>query len=284
MYGQIKRCYIMSGFHLIAASCAVSNGPITTLMKKIKSEPRYLWLRAQLEEEIRSGKYAVGGLMPKEEEFAKQYEVSRHTVREAMRGLVDSGMVERYPRRGTFVKAAEPNQQNQKFVAGVANVHDVLQYTEQTRLSILLRSRETIPLSLSKELDAPDTATKKEWTRFICCRWRADSDTPIGFSNLYVLPEHERIGEAVEREGGSVFALLETEFQVRVHRVWQKIEAALMPEAAPFALRDDHGAPALRLLRAYYDKSGEMLTFSDNYFLSDRFQLIAQWEHAPRRD
>lgn len=250
-------------------------------MKKNKAEPRYLWLRAQLEEEIRSGKYTVGGLMPKEEEFAKQYEVSRHTVREAMRGLVQSGMIERFPRRGTFVRATEPVLENQKFVAGVVNVHDVLQYSAQTRLNILLRSRETVPPSLAKELDVPEAATHKEWIRFICCRWRADNDTPIGFSNLYVLPEHEKIGDSVEREGGSIFTLLETEFKVHVQRVWQKIEATLMPEAAPFALRDNHGAPALRLLRAYYDKSGKMLTFSDNYFLSDRFQLIAQWEHAP---
>lgn len=249
-------------------------------MKNFKAEPRYLWLRGQLEEEIRSGEYAVGARMPNEEELAKQFEVSRHTVREAMRGLVNSGMVERSPRRGTFVSASEPVQENQKFVAGVANVHDVLQYSAKTRLSILLRSQETIPLSLAKELDAPKAATNMAWIQFICCRWRADSETSIGFSNLYVLPEHESLGEAVERGGGSIFTLLETEFQVRVHRVWQKIEATLMPEAAPYALRDNHGAPALRLLRAYYDKSGKMLTFSDNYFLSDRFQLIAQWEHT----
>lgn len=236
----------------------------------------------QLEKDIRSGKYAVGELMPKEELLAAQYQVSRHTVREAMRGLVDAGMVERFPRRGSFVRAVEPVIKDQKFVAGVANVHDVLQYTAQTRLAILLRSRVGIPTELVKDLGVEDP--QPDWIRFVCCRLQAENGALIGFSNLYVLPEHESIGEAVEQGGGSVsvFGLLESEFHVPVRRVWQKIEAALMPEEAPFALRNNQGAPALRLLRAYYDENGGMLTFSDNYFLSDRFQLISQWEHSGR--
>lgn len=247
-----------------------------------KSVPRYLKLRMELEEDIRSGKYAVGELMPKEELLATQFQVSRHTVREAMRGLVDAGMVERFPRRGSFVKATKPVAEDQKFVAGVANAHDVLQYTALTRLTILLRSRMAIPPKLLKDLGIEDP--KCDWIRFVCCRWQADNNSLIGFLNLYVLPEHESIGEAVEHGDGrvSIFGLLDSEFHAPVRRVWQKIEATVMPEEAPFALRNNHGAPALRLLRAYYDEHGRMLTFSDNYFLSDRFQLISQWEHTDR--
>lgn len=250
---------------------------MTTQIRQ-KTNHRYLQVRDAIEADIRSGKYAVGQLLPKEELLAETYEVSRQTIREAMRGLVDAGMVERFPRRGSFVKSIEPVVENQKFVAGVANVNDVLQYTAQTRLTILMRSRTAIPPALSKELNSD--GLQHDWIRFVCCRWLADN-TLIGFSNLYVLPEHESIGEAVEQGVGSVsvFGLLDSEFHEPVRRVWQKIEAAVMPEEAPFALRNNHGRPALRLLRAYYDQKGRMLTFSDNYFLSDRFQLISQWEH-----
>lgn len=243
-----------------------------------KANHRYMQVREAIEADIRSGKFAVGELLPKEELLAQTYKVSRHTIREAMRGLVDAGMVERYPRRGSFVKSTQPVVESPKFVAGVANVNDVLQYTAETRLSILMRSRTSIPAALSKELNS--AGLKHDWIRFMCCRWLLDN-TLIGFSNLYVLPEHESIGEAVQQGGGSVsvFGLLDSEFHEPVRRVWQKIEASLMPEEAPYALRNNQGSPALRLLRAYYDQQGKMLTFSDNYFLSDRFQLISQWEH-----
>jgi len=245
-----------------------------------KSSHRYLQVRDAIEADIRSGKYQVGELLPKEEVLAATYDVSRHTIREAMRGLVDAGMVERFPRRGSFVKSTEPVVESRKFVAGVSNVNDVLQYTAQTRLTILMRSRTQIPPAIAKELNSDGLS--HDWIRFVCCRWLPDN-TLIGFSNLYVLPEHESIGEAVEQGGGSVrvFGLLGSQFHVPVRRVWQKIEASLMPEEAPFALRNNHGRPALRLLRAYYGDDDRMLTFSDNYFLSDRFQLISQWEHDP---
>src|SRR5690606_4448509 len=95
-------------------------GTIYRDMTSTKTEPRYLQVRSALEADIQSGKYAVGELMPKEEVLAATYEVSRHTIREAMRGLVAAGMVERFARRGSFVKASQPVEKHQKFVAGVA--------------------------------------------------------------------------------------------------------------------------------------------------------------------
>jgi len=251
-----------------------------------RNEPRYLQLRALIEGDIRSGTYPVGSLLPKEERLAERYGVSRHTVREALRGLVGAGMIERFPSRGTVVLASEPVVSVPKFVAGVANVHDVLQYTARTRLSILMRTRAALPPAVAEALGIAGTP-EAEWICFAGSRLSADDGTPIGCSNLYVQPRFETIGEAVERNGGSVFELLKTLFGVEVRRVWQKIEAALMPENAPFVFRDDGGLPALRMLRAYFDDTNTLLTFSDSYFLSDRFQLVSQWEYrdedGPRR-
>jgi len=246
-------------------------------MTASRTEPRYLQLRAAIEGEIRSGAYAVGSLLPKEEDLAQRHKVSRHTVREALRGLVAAGMIERFPSRGTVVTASHPVVSVPKFVAGVANVHDVLQYTAQTRLSILMRRRTRLPHQLAQELGVLEA--EREWVCFAGTRLSVVDDTPIGCSDLYVLPRFESIGEAVERQGGSVFELLKTQFDVEVRRVRQKIEAALMPEEAPFVFRDYTGMPALRMVRAYFDDDGAMLTFSDNYFLSDRFQLLSQWEY-----
>jgi len=243
--------------------------------KRTKSEPRYLWLRSLLERDIREAKYPVGALLPKEQELAATYQVSRHTVREAMRGLVADGMIERFPSKGTVVTARQPVRLAQKYAAGVSSLHDVLQYTAQTRLSILLRVQETLPAGIAQDIGAD---TQSPWVKFIATRWLSESDLPIGYALLYVRPEFEDVGAVVEKEGKSVLALLESMYGVVVRRVRQKIEATVMPDSAPFAFRDDIGKPALRMLRAYFDEQGTMLTFSDNYFPSDRFQLISEWQ------
>ena len=53
--------------------------------------------------EIVSGKYAVGQILPREEEFVETLDVSRGVVREALRVLASKGLVEARPKRGTQV-------------------------------------------------------------------------------------------------------------------------------------------------------------------------------------
>lgn len=52
---------------------------------------------------IVSGRYSVGSLLPKEEEFTEQLAAGRGVIREALRVLASKGLVEAKPRRGTIV-------------------------------------------------------------------------------------------------------------------------------------------------------------------------------------
>jgi GntR family transcriptional regulator len=65
-------------------------------------------LRAQVQE----GKFKPGDLFPAESELMHKYEVSRITVRSALDRLVKDGFIDRYPGRGSFVKALEPETRN----------------------------------------------------------------------------------------------------------------------------------------------------------------------------
>ena len=75
-------------------------------------EPQYTAVRRnklyerivqQFEMQILGGVLRPGDRLPTEGELGKRFEVSRTTIREAVRVLRDKGMVEIHPRRGTFV-------------------------------------------------------------------------------------------------------------------------------------------------------------------------------------
>ena len=70
--------------------------------------PRYQEIMAAISDDISSGRVAVGTRLPTEQELCAQHNAGRHTIREAIRGLVEAGMVERRPRLGTRVISAEP--------------------------------------------------------------------------------------------------------------------------------------------------------------------------------
>lgn len=58
---------------------------------------------AHIGKDIVRGNYAVGDILPREEEFVEQLEVGRGVVREALRVLASKGLVEARPKRGTQV-------------------------------------------------------------------------------------------------------------------------------------------------------------------------------------
>ena len=51
---------------------------------QIAGQPRYAQVAQALIEDIQAGRYPVGTLLPTEQELCRQFDISRHTVREAM--------------------------------------------------------------------------------------------------------------------------------------------------------------------------------------------------------
>jgi GntR family transcriptional regulator, transcriptional repressor for pyruvate dehydrogenase complex len=66
-------------------------------------------IAAYLEEELLSGRLPAGTRLPSERQLATRLRVSRPVVREVLRTLVERGLLEVSPGRGTFARAMEPN-------------------------------------------------------------------------------------------------------------------------------------------------------------------------------
>jgi GntR family transcriptional regulator len=79
-------------------------------MKLDRSSPMPLWaqLEAQLEQRLESGEFSER--FPTDTELVDEYQVSRHTVREAIRHLNRTGILRRERGRGTVVNRAEFEQ------------------------------------------------------------------------------------------------------------------------------------------------------------------------------
>ena len=69
----------------------------------MKNAPAYVKVYSRLKNEINKGTYPVGGFLPKECELEKIYQVSRTTVRNAVKILVQEGLVEVRQGSGTRV-------------------------------------------------------------------------------------------------------------------------------------------------------------------------------------
>jgi len=90
--------------------------PIPTIKRNSPFTLSYQ-LRQILEDMISSGKYKVGDSFPTEREIAKQFGVSRITVREAIGHLVHHGMLKRERGRGTFIAQPRTYEKINKLIS-----------------------------------------------------------------------------------------------------------------------------------------------------------------------
>lgn len=237
-------------------------------------QPRYAWLHQALLRDIRNGTYPVGSRLPTEAELGQRHGVSRHTVREAMRRLVDSGLVSRHTSGGTRVRASQPAT---PYVSALGSLKGLLDYNNTTRLEVLGASTVRMDPVLAGELRCEAGST---WLDLLARRHPSGQVAPMSCTHVYLRPEFGGIQAHLQGDHPSVYALLQRLYGQEVASVTQRIEATCMPAEALQLLDLAAGSPALRLLRSYYDGTERLLAASVNHYVADRFQLVTAWHRS----
>jgi GntR family transcriptional regulator len=90
---------------------------------------RYAALADTLIQSVQRGEYPVGGHLPTEAELCTVFGVSRSTVRQALRVLESSGLIERRQGSGTKVVASHAPV---RYVLSLASEADILRYASES--------------------------------------------------------------------------------------------------------------------------------------------------------
>jgi len=98
-----------------------------------KPQPRYLRISEELLSDIGAGKFPVGSMLPTELELCERFEVSRFTVREALRRLHGMGLLHRRRGSGTVVLSLEPQA---AMVQALDSMSAMLQFPPETQIKV----------------------------------------------------------------------------------------------------------------------------------------------------
>jgi DNA-binding GntR family transcriptional regulator len=225
--------------------------------------PLYARIEASLRAAIADGRYGVGSLLPTEAELCDTLRVSRHTIREALRRLVEAGLVERRQGAGTMVMARDAPRGT---VQSIRSIEALFQYAADTRLEI----RTRLMTKLGAEDAAAVPATPGEaWLKL--AGLRVDhAGTPIATADVLVHPRFAAIADVLP-ERGAIYAVIESRFGVEVTEVVQEISAAPMPAPVARALGQKPRAVGMRFVRRYLGSDGGTLLFSRSWHPAERF-------------
>ncbi len=236
--------------------------------------PRYQQIYAMLRERIRSGAYPIGSNLPTEVEFCDEFGVSRYTVREALRRLVDQGMLARRQGSGSEIIATEPHR---NFVHQVRSLADLFQYALDTHLDIRAIRKIRLPAKIATAVGGEAGST---WLEIKSVRRTHKNGEPICVTHSYIPDRLAAIEPDIPDCVGPLYALLEERSGETITNASQEIGAEPMTKAIANALGREPRAVALRLLRRYSSRNGTLIA-SYNWHPGDSFTYSMDLQRNP---
>lgn len=238
--------------------------PGKTTSNHVKST-RHAWISDTLKAEIAQGTYPLGSLLPSEAELCKRFQVSRHTVREGLRSLVELGLVARHRGAGTRVIATSGRP---AYVHTIQSLFDILQYMRDTRIDIGTIELRALTQVEAEFVPAPE---QSRWLKITGVRRSQESGEVMSDTVVFVHSRFAPILHDLKAHSGPIFPLIEERTGETVAQVRQIISGATMPESASKTLQVPLGSPAIRIIRRFVDASGGPMLTSINWHPLDRF-------------
>ena len=225
--------------------------------------PLYLQLQHLIREAIAHDVLAQDDAIPAERDLAIEYDISRITVRKAIGGLVEEGLLTRRRGAGTFVtgRVEKSFSKLSSFSEDMAARGKTASSSWISRAAGTVDPDEAMSLGLS-----PGTPVY----RFHRIRYADDTSMALEYATIpaYCLP-------SVENVGASLYEALEAAGHLPV-RALQRLRAVAFTEEQAEVLGVEPGAPGLFIERRGFLSDGRTAEFTQSYYRGDAYDVVAE--------
>lgn len=228
--------------------------------------PLYLRLQKQIKAAIAAETLKPLEALPGERDIAEAFSVSRVTVRKAIAGLVDQGLLTQRQGSGTFV-AARPERVD-------LPLSRLTSFTEDIRLRGLTASVRWLgrTVSLASPQEAMRLALSPNETVVRLRRLRFADQLPIAIECATVPTRFLPDPEAVD---SSLYAALEARGALPV-RALQRLQATNLNAEDAALLAVPPGAAALAIDRLSFLDTGRPVEFTESLYRGDAYDFVAE--------
>jgi GntR family transcriptional regulator len=242
---------------------------LTSLAQKLgrldsnSSQPLYQQLQRVLRDAIERHLLGPDDALPPERDLADELEVSRITVRKAIDGLVDEGLLVRRQGSGTYVRA----RVEKNFSKLTSFSEDMVARGRTPRSVWLKKSEGTVTPEEALTLrSSPGTPV------FRFSRIRYADDAPMALEYATVLASCLTSLESVD---SSLYEALEKN-NSRPVRALQRLRAVLFNAEQAELLGAKAFDAGLLVERLGFAKDGSAVEFSQSYYRGDTYDFVAE--------
>jgi GntR family transcriptional regulator len=238
--------------------------------------PLYIQLKEVLNENIQRGQWKPLERIPGEPELCRSFGVSRTVVRQALKEMEYEGLIVREKGRGTFVAA--PRISSRSLVHSLAGFYeDMAERGLEPINKILEQTIMPADPKLAEHLSLEEMEPVIKLTRL-----RFVGDEPIVWVTSYIPYEACRGLIQAELSNQSLYAFLERECSLRIHKGWRRIDAVAADEHQAVLFEIDEGSPLLRLESVSFLENGRPLEYFVALFRSDRTCFEVELDRIPK--
>lgn len=235
--------------------------------------PLHERLYQELRKRIDSDEWPPGHQLPTENFLAVQFQVSRGTIRQAIKRLVDDGLVERTAGRGTFVASDRL----------IYPVVDLMGFTEQISSSGHTPSSRIVKIDTIPVGDLPaDYGFSSNVRRVLSIeRVRNADDDPVALEHL-LLPSPRFAGMSeIDLESASVYETLETHFGVRIRLGDFTLDVDKLTAGQAALLNEQPGEAAFSMSGKVFDQLGHSVMSVRCYYRRSRYSFQFSMSRKP---
>ena len=237
-------------------------------LNKALPVPLYYQLKCALIEAIESGQFQSGEQLPTESQLAEKFEVSKITVRQALKELADLGYIRREQGRGTFVAKVKLDQ----------GPRELTSFSEEMRRHQLTAASRVIQ---RQQTEAADRVAEALRLRpgdpvFMLKRLRLADGEPMGIQTAHIpLSLAPGLG-AEDLERGSLYEILRVRYGLEPAGARETYHAVPADPAAAALLGVVSGAPVFAVERVTCLAGGQPFEFVQSVMRGDRYSVVLE--------
>jgi GntR family transcriptional regulator len=226
--------------------------------------PLYQQIKALITQSLEAGEWKPGEIIPSEVELAGRYKVSQGTVRKAIDELAAENLVVRRQGKGTFVATHSEERAQFRFLRLLAD--DGVEHPHVSRVLECRRLRA--PAEIARQLDLKPADPAVQIRRLI----EFDGEATV-FDEIW-LPGSLFRGLTFERLNeykGPFYAMLESDFGIRMIRAAEKVRAVAADAAVAELLGVPTGEPLLSVERLAYTYGDKPVEVRRGWYVTKRY-------------
>ena len=236
--------------------------------------PLYIQTKQWIINQIENGQFGYGDQIPGEYNLSKQLNVSRGTIREAIRELIEEGHLYTIRGRGTFVKKSDKSSWAVNTFLSVADSFDIANIDYTTRVIKICREITEVSVAAQLNIEPKTEVIRLERLRYI-------KDEPVHLSTSFFSLSIAELLLEEDLNNKSLYKEMENILGIKVTRVDRSVMARLADPWETEYLQLPEVSAILVLDSVAYNEFDKPVEYSTARFPTERSKFIIQSRRIP---